>query len=395
MRVALLTLAGVAVIVSSLGAQAPQFKWAESTAQGRFTLKEVSRAHSGIYGSVGYEATAAELPPDKTYTIWTRRVSGPPLQMGSTLPKRESGDIGKILLIAERMSRGEVFDVGLISDDRSVRLFAKVIPFPLEAADGGCRIWLELGDDRGRQFSLFGEGFRPVEELKITTVTASGKAPLESRASSSSSGTFTAPLRYEGGNGEATVRASAASCAPEIKHAYGSVTPVLWTETAAVEPLPDVSLEFDQREWRVGHEQRAVLNGRIVEWVLPGETVETWTELVTVQTMLRVPAVGALPEFSARRLHDATREAVRKMCRNVRWNVVQQTDTEVAYEWQSDRCADGKPQAELAQFFDTRFNVIRVAYAARASQIPPDVREAWLKRFAAAKVKAPTPAAGK
>jgi hypothetical protein len=58
-----------------------------------------------------------------------------------------------------------VWEVALVSADRSVRLFARVVPYPLTASEGGCRVSLELASHLGERFLASGSGFPPGEDV--------------------------------------------------------------------------------------------------------------------------------------------------------------------------------------------------------------------------------------
>jgi hypothetical protein len=60
---------------------------------------------------------------------------------------------------------GAPWGVALASTDRSVAAFARVIPYPLIAQDGGCSVSLELLTQRGDRFLVSGSGFLPGEEV--------------------------------------------------------------------------------------------------------------------------------------------------------------------------------------------------------------------------------------
>jgi len=63
--------------------------------------------------------------------------------------------------------RGAGWEVALVSADRALRAFAKVIPHPMTARDGPCTISLELISHRGDRFLASGAGFTPEEEVLI------------------------------------------------------------------------------------------------------------------------------------------------------------------------------------------------------------------------------------
>ncbi len=61
--------------------------------------------------------------------------------------------------------RGAAWELALVATDKSVRRFAKVIPHPIIAANGPCKVSLELVSYLGDRFNVAGEGFPAGEEV--------------------------------------------------------------------------------------------------------------------------------------------------------------------------------------------------------------------------------------
>jgi hypothetical protein len=60
---------------------------------------------------------------------------------------------------------GAIWEIALVSEDRTLKAFAKVIPYPITARDGTCIVSLELVSQRGERFLASGTGFAPGEEV--------------------------------------------------------------------------------------------------------------------------------------------------------------------------------------------------------------------------------------
>jgi hypothetical protein len=82
-----------------------------------------------------------------------------------------------LFLSADDYSKGQPFDVALVSTDETIKAYAKVIPFPIEAEEGRCRLWVELASPKADGFLIQGEGFEPDEE--VTTTSRSNGEVLE------------------------------------------------------------------------------------------------------------------------------------------------------------------------------------------------------------------------
>jgi len=78
------------------------------------------------------------------------------------LVSSETGEtmrLDEMALIPGPYPRGAAWEVALISADRTIRLFAKTIPYPIVSRDGLCTVSLELVSQRGDRFTVSGSGF--------------------------------------------------------------------------------------------------------------------------------------------------------------------------------------------------------------------------------------------
>jgi hypothetical protein len=123
---------------------------------------------------------AVGLPEDKVYFLWKKSLgqSSPtqlsPLEMsvtsdGSIIPK---GSTTPISISFHSLAKGEAVVIALMTEDKSIIAYGKVIPYPIQARQGNSRIWVELMASTGGLFSVYGDGFEPNEELEITSNSA-------------------------------------------------------------------------------------------------------------------------------------------------------------------------------------------------------------------------------
>jgi hypothetical protein len=122
---------------------------------------------------------------------------------------------------------------------------------------------------------------------------------------------------------------------------------------AAVGPLP-----FDDRKWEVGHTADRE-NQIVVEWILPGETVQDWSELITLQSLKA--SLEDTPEQIARRLE----ESFRRDCANVKWNTLTASDMEVTIERVTTGCAPLIDEYSIEKIIRGPRAIHRVAYTSR------------------------------
>jgi len=143
---------------------------------------------------------------------------------------------------------------------------------------------------------------------------------------------------------------------------------------------------FDPKEWTVGH-QAQNQNQIIVEFVRPGEKIDGWTELLTMQ-VLRKPRSPEAIDVLVPKMH----QEISKRCPNMTWNVINRqfsSDTEEAgmlYEWAIKGCAPDGDQHEIARVVYGKFNIFRLAYTAKTPALAPEKREKWIKDLSTATV---------
>lgn len=94
-----------------------------------------------------------------------------------------------------------------------------------------------------------------------------------------------------------------------------------------VSSLEDLTLHFDDRDWELGYEDEEA-GIMIREYVVDGESVEAWTELVTAQFFSNLQGIDP-QEFV-----DIMEENMKSdVTGDVEWNVLNKKDDEVMYEF--------------------------------------------------------------
>ncbi len=104
-------------------------------------------------------------------------------------------------------------------------------------------------------------------------------------------------------------------------------------------PLPK-----DERDWKVGHSTSNDARS-ITEWVLPGETVQNWSELITLQSFSNV-SMNLTPEKLARDVA----EGHKKNCTNVSLKILTSSLTEVLYERVATNCAPLRDEYAIGKY---------------------------------------------
>lgn len=117
---------------------------------------------------------------------------------------------------------GAAWEAALVSSDRAVRIFAKVIPHPLTATAGSCKLSLELASHLGDRFTASGSGFPPGEEA-ATEQRYSGRS-IQKRNRVSAEGLLTPELlthRDLGADRSARYTVRARTCEVSIDYDWG------------------------------------------------------------------------------------------------------------------------------------------------------------------------------
>lgn len=141
---------------------------------------------------------------------------------------------------------------------------------------------------------------------------------------------------------------------------------------------------FDTRHWELGWSinKRASGNGHVFkEYVLKGETVKNWSELVTVQFFPGLNKKSNLETFEA-----SVKQAIMKACHNTKWTTFEQKQDARSWEFTIKNC-DGQPdQSELARAVATNDGVHVFHYVIKKAPMPKHLKETWAKNLKAIKV---------
>ena len=139
---------------------------------------------------INIRPVAVGLPEDKVYYLWSKGLgqSSPaklsPHEMsitsdGSIIPK---GSTSPMSITFCSFAKGEARVIVLMTEDKSIIAYGKVMSYPIQAKHGNSRIWVELMTTTGDLFAIYGEGFEPNEELEITSDSEGEVAKYKSEA---------------------------------------------------------------------------------------------------------------------------------------------------------------------------------------------------------------------
>jgi len=137
----------------------------------------------------------------------------------------------------------------------------------------------------------------------------------------------------------------------------------------------------DGRTWEAV-EQTRTRESALVIYVLPGQTKEEWSELVTTGLTF-----GGHRRATVAQLAEITRKALEKDCQGLKWEILEESEKSIMYEWRHFGCKDKQPgQHEIARLTVGRLGIHRLAYDSRTGRIPRGLRRQWVKAISQATV---------
>jgi hypothetical protein len=126
-----------------------------------------------------YRLKAVGLPSGIIFSVWAKDFGHSFHELASGFYVDESGNLvssepsgtersmqlDKMVFGPGPYPRGAVWEVAVVSADRALTAFAQVIPHPITARSGPCKVALELVSHRGNRFMASGAGFAPSEDV--------------------------------------------------------------------------------------------------------------------------------------------------------------------------------------------------------------------------------------
>lgn len=139
-----------------------------------------------------------------------------------------------------------------------------------------------------------------------------------------------------------------------------------------------VNVQFDEREWETGYTAEDGTKG-ITELVLKGETVNAWTELVTIQAFFGLQE-RATPQMYMNEMIDA----LKKACPSAKWDLIRKGDNDVLFDWEIAQCPGQEDQYEVDRVLAGAKALYVVHYATKKVPVGADTREKWIRLLSAA-----------
>ena len=188
---------------------------------------------------VGYRLRATGLPRGLVFDVWAKdfghtfhevaagfRMDGSGALVssepdGAARPRR----LDEMVFEPGPSPQGAVWEVALVSADRTVSAFARAIPRPITARDGPCTVALELVSRRGDRFLASGAGFAPGDDVTIESG-HSGRV-MQKRQRVSADGRLPPDVIAHGATGtdrNARYAVKGRSCEVAVEYTWGEAT---------------------------------------------------------------------------------------------------------------------------------------------------------------------------
>jgi len=163
------------------------------------------------------------------------------------------------------------------------------------------------------------------------------------------------------------------------------VAGLLWLALATLAPAraAEEHLKFSLDDsWTLADQQADPARQiRIMEFVRRGESLQAWTELVTMQNFGRA-RMKLRPDEMAAQLE----AKMRARCPSVTWHVIERRADGLVYEWRIADCAPNPDQHEIARIVEAKMNTWRLSYTRKGADLAPEQRQQWLGWLGEAKM---------
>jgi hypothetical protein len=206
------------------------------------SLTETSRATADGYAVVRYRMTTSGLPMDKKYSLLMWPLGGQPQEVMSGITIDSAGTAicaGKAgtcrgdkvddpIDLAMQGGLGEIKRVALIAEDKGVRVFAGVVPFPNRASDRGCGLEATLVTPNAEAVMLSATGFKPGVALDVE-MNSEGEIQRPSGKTDANGAYEWVVLPFKRGlpKGRAQISVHSDSCSPSLSFTWGEGSYVL------------------------------------------------------------------------------------------------------------------------------------------------------------------------
>jgi hypothetical protein len=140
----------------------------------------------------------------------------------------------------------------------------------------------------------------------------------------------------------------------------------------------DIIWNIDNRLWKEGYQHKQEDGTIISEFVLPGETSENCSELVSIQRFYGQQNIK-LEEFV-----ETLEQKFKKICPGIKWAVFNRESNTVMYEFLVKDCSGQDNQQELARIIRGKEGIWVLHYSTKRTPMSLDKRKEWINNLKSA-----------
>ena len=144
----------------------------------------------------------------------------------------------------------------------------------------------------------------------------------------------------------------------------------------------DIALKLDNREWELGYNAENNQEG-IQEYVLKGETVNNWSELITVQAFF-----GLQKKTTPEQFMDSMIKRLKEISPNLASRVIRKGDKEVIFDWEVKNTPGQADQYEIDRVISGSEAIWHLHYATKKLPVSSDKRSEWIDLLSASNLQA-------
>lgn len=155
---------------------------------------------------------------------------------------------------------------------------------------------------------------------------------------------------------------------------------VMAMAAAAERAVPERwEFHFDARAWKLGFQDANRLQ-EIREYVLHGEEVENWSELVTsFYSKGRVPV---------RSVYEQTLGSLSRDCASFTTAVIRESADDIVYEWRHQGCQGFPAQHQLSRLTADKKGMHSLSFVEKTGELTAEKRDIWIAILQAATLRA-------
>ena len=139
-------------------------------------------------------------------------------------------------------------------------------------------------------------------------------------------------------------------------------------------------------EWELAHSAENAIQ-RVQEFVRPGQNLDNWTELITVQTFSKQVDWGSIDEMLSKQ-----RKNLVSRCPGSTLTVVRREVTSLLYESNLINCSEGRDEQSIGKLLDGHNDRFLIIYGIRSPMsMTAAQRKEWIDKLTETKIAALVP----